>query len=46
MPLGYVCVIIGFLADVYLFDIDFGVLPILGILLTSAGLLSGYLVSQ
>ena len=46
MPLGYVCIVLGFCADVYLFDTEFGVLPMLGILMTSAGLLSGYLVSK
>jgi len=46
MPLGYVCIVVGFLADVYLFGTDFGFLPMLGILMTSAGLLSGYLVSK
>ena len=46
MPLGYVCVVVGFLSDVYLFGTDFGILPVLGILMTSAGLLSGYLVSR
>jgi hypothetical protein len=46
MPLGYVCVMAGFLSDVYLFEVQFGMIPILGILMTSVGLLSGYLVSK
>ena len=46
MPFGYVAVMIGFVADVYLFDTDFSWLAIIGIMLTSSGLLSGYLVSK
>ena len=44
MPFGYVSVLVGFCADVYLFETEFSLLPILGILLTSSGLLSGYLI--
>ena len=43
MPFGYASVVVSFLADVYLFDTDFSLLPVVGMLLTSAGLMSGYL---
>ena len=43
MPFGYVSVAVGFLADVLLFDTSFTFLSILGMLLTSAGLLGNYL---
>ena len=43
MPFGYASVIVSFWADVYLFDTVFSALPIIGMILTSAGLLSGYL---
>ena len=46
MPFGYASVIVSFLADVYLFDTVFSALPIIGMLLTSAGLLSGYLKEE
>ena len=46
MPFGYVGVLVGFAADVYLFDTEFTLLPILGMILTSIGLLSGYLVNN
>ena len=43
MPFGYASVVVSFLADVYLFDTNFSLLPVVGMFLTSAGLLSGYL---
>jgi drug/metabolite transporter (DMT)-like permease len=46
MPLGYVSVLIGFWADVSLFDTQFTLLSVVGMMLTSAGLLSGYLLSK
>jgi hypothetical protein len=46
MPLGYVSVLIGFWADVSLFGTHFTFLPVVGMLLTSAGLLSGFLVTR
>ena len=46
MPFGYASVIVSFLADVYLFDTKFSALPVVGMLLTSAGLLSGYLKGE
>ena len=46
MPFGYVGVLVGFVADRVLFGTSFTLLPILGILMTSSGLLSGYLLSR
>ncbi len=46
MPFGYVGVATGFLADVYLFDISFTFLSVLGVFLTSGGLLSGFLIEK
>lgn len=46
MPFGYVGVAAGFLADVYLFDTSFSFLMILGVFLTSGGLLSGFLLHK
>lgn len=46
MPLGYVTVIFGFLADIYLFKIKFTLLPIFGMLLTSVGLLSDFIINK
>ena len=45
MPFGYVSVLLGFCADVYLFDTKFGILSIIGMILTSCGLLSGFLLA-
>ena len=39
MPFGYVGVVIGFASDVLYFGVDFNWLAILGMLLTSIGLL-------
>lgn len=46
MPFGYFAVAIGFIADEYLFEIDFTFLTIVGIFLTSGGLLSGFLINK
>lgn len=46
MPLGYISVIVGFLADVYLFDTNFTILPVIGMFLTSAGLLTDIILSK
>ena len=46
MPLGYASVVVGFWADVYLFGIEFTTLTVVGMFLTSAGLLSGYLKNK
>ena len=45
MPFGYVGIVVGMCADVYLFGSQFDTLQCLGMFLTSCGLLSGYLVS-
>jgi drug/metabolite transporter (DMT)-like permease len=44
MPFGYASIVTSFLADVYLFGTEFTLLPILGIVLTSIGLLGKYLI--
>lgn len=44
MPFGYVGVITGFLIDLYLFGTEFTMITVLGIFLTSGGLLSGFLL--
>ena len=46
MPFGYFGVAIGFLADMYLFDTSFTFVMIVGVFLTSGGLLSGYLIQK
>ena len=46
MPFGYVTVVIGFIADIYLFGTKFSLLGAVGIVLTSTGLLSGYLITK
>lgn len=46
MPFGYISIMVGFTADLYLFQTDFTFFSILGIILTSSGLLSGYLVTK
>ena len=43
MPFGYVSVACGFLADVFLFGTSFTLLAVVGMTLTSAGLLGSYL---
>lgn len=45
MPIGYIGIVISFLADIYLFDTKFTLLPIIGMLLTSVGLLSDFLMN-
>lgn len=40
MPLGYLSIVIGFLADIIFFKVDFNSYTVIGMLLTSAGLLS------
>ena len=46
MPFGYAGVATGFLADIYMFDIDFTYLSMIGVFLTSGGLFSEYLISR
>ena len=43
MPFGYVSIAVGFIADVVLFSTQFTVLAIIGMILTSAGLLGNFL---
>ena len=40
MPLGYLSIVIGFLADIIFFKVEFNSYTVAGMLLTSAGLLS------
>jgi drug/metabolite transporter (DMT)-like permease len=40
MPLGYLAIVVGFLADIAFFKVEFNSLTVIGMLLTSAGLLS------
>lgn len=40
MPLGYLSIVIGFLADIIFFKVEFNYYTVIGMLLTSAGLLS------
>ena len=44
MPFGYVGVLISFLSDTIFFKIEFDFLSIIGMILTSVGLLSKYLI--
>jgi hypothetical protein len=46
MPFGYLGVVTGLLADLYIFEISFTFLTFLGVFLTSGGLLSGYLIHK
>ena len=46
MPFGYVGVTTGFFIDLFLFDTYFTFMSILGIFLTSLGLISGYLLQN
>lgn len=46
MPFGYVSVVAGFLADIFLFKTQFSFLAIVGMALTSVGLLGEYLKSR
>jgi drug/metabolite transporter (DMT)-like permease len=46
MPFGYLAIIVGFIADTIFFEITFNMLSVLGILLTSAGLLSKLFISE
>ncbi len=44
MPFGYVTILLGFIGDIYFFEYKFTPLPIVGMLLTSSGLLGDYIV--
>ena len=46
MPFGYVSVVAGFLADVFLFKTQFQFLAVVGMIFTSVGLLGEYLKSR
>jgi hypothetical protein len=46
MPFGYVGVATGFLADIYLFDTSFTFLTFMGVVLTSGGLMSEFLLHK
>ena len=46
MPFGYVSVTTSFLVDLFLFDTSFTFMNVLGIFLTSLGLVSGYLLQM
>lgn len=43
MPLGYVGVFISIVADLWVFEVPLSLLTLAGIVLTSGGLLGGYL---
>ena len=45
MPFGYVGVLVGFCVDVYFFGSTFSFLQIVGTVLTSCGLLSGFVIA-
>ena len=46
MPFGYVSVTFGFFADVFLFNTSFTLISVVGMILTSAGLMTEYLMSK
>jgi len=46
MPFGYISVIVSFVADIYIFKAEFNFLAVLGILLTSLGLIGKYLLEK
>lgn len=46
MPFGYLGVVTGLLADLYIFKNSFTFLTFLGVFLTSGGLLSGFLIQK
>ncbi len=46
MPFGYVSIVINYLADLFLYGSKFKVVPMLGIFLTSAGLIGDFLLNR
>lgn len=44
MPLGYLGILVSFLADIFYFGVKFNFLSVLGLILTSIGLLSKFLI--
>lgn len=45
-PFAYAGIVTGFLADVYLFQTEFSLMAVLGMLLTSSGLLGKFLMER
>ena len=45
MPFGYVGVATGFLADLFIFDTSFTFITFMGVILTSGGLLSEFVLN-
>jgi drug/metabolite transporter (DMT)-like permease len=46
MPFGYLGIIVGFTADIFYFKIEFDFLSVLGMFLTSIGLLSKLIIEK
>ena len=46
LPFCYVAIIFSFIGDIYLFDIDFDVISVVGMMMTSSGLLSKFLIEK
>lgn len=46
MPFGYISIVVAFISDIVFFDASFDWISILGMILTSAGLLSKLLVKE
>jgi drug/metabolite transporter (DMT)-like permease len=46
VPFGYLSVMVGFSADILLFGVEFNMLQVVGMLLASSGLLSGFFYEQ
>ena len=46
MPYSYMTIIVSVIADVYLFETSFNFIIVVGILLTSSGLLGKYLIER
>jgi drug/metabolite transporter (DMT)-like permease len=46
MPFGYLSVITSFLADLYIFEADFNFWTVIGIILTSLGLIGKFLLEK
>jgi len=44
MPFSYITIMVSFVADLYLFGTTFNFIAIVGIILTSSGLLGKYLI--
>lgn len=46
MPFGYISIIVAFVCDIFLFNSSFDWISIIGMIMTSAGLLSKLLVKE